>query len=106
MFQISTWIGSIISNRLDPDPDLAKYLDPDPDSLNTDPKDLMVHARIFGIKRMRCSLVVGSPGSVFLGSVASESCQLFLTFYGVPELYSTLLHLPPFRFYFVGECWD
>ena len=31
-------IGPVISKRLDPDPDKAKYLDPHSDSMNTDPK--------------------------------------------------------------------
>jgi hypothetical protein len=32
-------LDPVFSNRLDPDPDSAKYLNPDPNSVNPDPKD-------------------------------------------------------------------
>ncbi len=45
-------IGSVFSNRLDPDPDLLKYLNPD--SENTDPKhcSLSVIGRFSSVMRI------------------------------------------------------
>jgi hypothetical protein len=48
-----------------------------------------------------------SPGGMSLTKLSLAGNNLtggFLIFFYV--LYSTLLHLPPLRFYCVGECWD